>query len=344
MADMTPDQLKSQRDLAQINYNLAVETYIPYSGATVTADQQTTLNDLYQKLVAAKTAYAAVNPVTPVAINAVQEGPSAIIQTQLPPLVADPTTLSHLDTINTVTSTPSAQTMSSTAAAHTDAINSSGLTGDFLAQAQAAIAPLNIFTGAPMLASQMSDHINNISFNQVRVYNAASQQVDPNNKNNPNKCSSMSDYFGTMQGKYSSALSTIASGISSIMSAISGVTSSVIGGISSAITAITTAVQTGVNALIKVAVSGLSIAMGAFTKALGAAGSLISGVSSAIGSVASAVTNEASNIISAVGKQFAGPFKSGISNSNPCMKDAQTTTTATTPLVVGANGLVAGPV
>jgi hypothetical protein len=340
MADITT-QLKSQRDLAQLNYNLAVETY---SGATITADQQTTLNDLYQKFVAAKTAYGAVNPVTPIIVNALQEGPAAIIQTQLPPPVADPTTLAHLDTINNATSTPSAQTMASAAASHTDALNSSGLTGDFLAQAQAAIAPLNIFTGAPMLVSQMTDHIKNISFNQVQVYNAASQQVDPNNKNNPNKCANMSDYFGTMQGKYSSALSTISSGISKIMSAISSVTSSVINGISSAINAITTAIQTGINDLIKVAVGGLSLAMGAFTKALGAAGSLISGVSNAIGSVASAVKNEASNISSAIGKQLSGPFLSAISNSNPCMKAAQTTTTATTPLLVGANGLVAGPV
>ena len=258
---------------------------------------------------------------------------------------ANPQTLTHVEDIKKQSDNPILNNLGKAFDGITGLFNS--LTGDHKQEVKKAAEPLSIFSsvsGAPAIADNLDKQLRLTASNQTLIYNAASQQLDPTNTNNPNKCSSMSDYIGAMQGKYNSFLSTISSGFTKILGVIGNITSSILGGLGSAISALTNAIATGVNAVIQIAIGGLKLATGLITAALGPVTKLISGITSAIGSVASGISSEASNITSAVGKQFSGPFTSVISSCNPCMKAAQTTETATKPLLVGSDGIVIGPV
>lgn len=258
------------------------------------------------------------------------------------PPIADPTTVENVNSIQEATKNPTMKTLGGSVDSAVSAIE--GLSGDLLKSATSAIGSLSVFSSAPKLADAMENQIKLTASNQTLIYNAASQQLDPTNQNKTNKCSSMSDYIGAMQGKYNSALSTITKGLSSILGVIGSITSSILSGLTSAISALTSAITSGINAVIQVAIGGLKLATGLITTALGPVAKLLNGISSAIGSVASGIAGEAANIVSAVGKQFAGPFMSAISNCNSCMKAAQTTETATNPIMVDDSGKVIGAV
>lgn len=275
----------------------------------------------------------------PAKVNAEQASNTQSYNT---PAIADPTTVESVNNIQQATENPTMKTIGNSFDSAMSAIG--GLTGDLLKSATSAIGSLSVFSSAPKLADDMEKQIKLTASNQTLIYNAASQQLDPTNQNNPNKCASMSDYIGAMQGKYNSALSSITSGLGSILGVIGNITSSILGGLTSAISALTNAIATGINAVIQLAIGGLKLATGLITTALGPVANLLGGISSAISSVASGIAGEASNIISAVGKQFAGPFTTAISNCNTCMKAAQTTETATKPLLVDDSGKVIGAV
>ena len=344
------EQLKKNVDSTRLVYNILHDSLVP-TDATEKAKYEKDLDTAWNNVLAARNSYnqavgtttqnATTGP-TPIVRNIVSDDNTGVMPAVLPPLTFNPIAAGHLLTMDTATSAPSMQMMTSVTNDAFSAI--SGLTGGLLSSATSALATLSPFSGAPQLVDQMKSHVDFISNNQVRVYNAINQKIDPTNTNNPNKCSNLGDFIGFMQGGFNSILSTISNGLTNIIGALGNITSSILGGFTNAISSLTNAIATGVNSLIQTAIGGLHLATGLITTALGPVGKLLNGLTSDIGSLASGIANEAANIISAIGSQFSGPFLSGISNSNICMRLAQTTETATKPLLVGSDGIVIGPV
>lgn len=171
-------------------------------------------------------------------------------------------------------------------------------------------------------ASAAIAHHDFVTSNASLVTRSLNATVQPDKVNSPNRCSSIGDYLGSLQGKFTSTLSSLFSNLTSFVKGILSVPQQIFSAVNSAIGAVVGAITSGIKSVVGFAVAGLKTAFGAVKTALGPISNLAGKVSSGISSLASGIASEATKIKSAISTFISNTFNITLPNASPCLKDA----------------------
>lgn len=190
-------------------------------------------------------------------------------------------------------------------------------------QIVSAYGPLAGISQVPNMLASMSAHSTNVLNNSAKVFGAINEVFQPEEVGRPERCASISDFVGSVQGKYSGALNSIGTGLGTIAGALLSVPLGVIGGVVGASAALLTAIAGGVATVISAAIGAVSATVGVLFNAVGTVVSgVMNAVGSAVGMVFSAVTTEIANVANAIALSLSNPFRLLYPHTNDCIKNA----------------------
>ena len=238
-----------------------------------------------------------------------------------------------------VTATPA--TLGEPAAAAMAAAQASAVvTPETMAAIQTSMGSFAALGQVPTMISSMSNHATNVLDNATKVFDGINTEFQPEQVGSANRCNSIGEFIGSIQGVYNSSLGGIASGLSLLGNALIGVPLLIVGGFVAAVTALTTAITSGIVGAINAAVTAVTEATTAVTGAIGTtvAGALNT-VATSVTSVLSGIQKEISNVASVLNAALLNPFRLVVPNVNPCLtsvlKSANPSATAFSTDVAG---------
>jgi phage-related protein len=196
------------------------------------------------------------------------------------------------------------------------------ITTEQVTQIQQSLSGLDAVGQLPATLSSMTAHATNVLENGTRVFEAIDLTFQPDQAGTPNRCSSLTDFIGSVQGAYNGALQGVTSGLNQITSALVAIPRAVIGAFTTTITGLITAIQTGAQALINGAISALSTASSALFGGLGSSvQGLISEVGKSVTQVQQAIQAEIDKVSGAISDVTNNLFRLTVPNVNPCLRD-----------------------
>lgn len=171
------------------------------------------------------------------------------------------------------------------------------------------------------MIGSMHDHAMNIVDNGTRIFDSIDTVFKPNEVGSPGRCSSISDFIGSVQGKFNETIGGITGGLSKIANALISVPLGIINGFISAATALTTAILSGITAVIDAALGAVKAVTDTLFSAVGGAvKAVFDGVGSAISKVTDAISNEISNVKAALDRVANNVLRLVVPNCNPCIR------------------------
>lgn len=191
-----------------------------------------------------------------------------------------------------------------------------------LAQIQQSLSGLDAVGQLPATLSNMSAHATNVLENGTRVFEAIDLTFQPDQAGNPNRCSSLGDFIGSVQGAYNNTLKSVTGSLNQITNALVAIPRALIGTFTATVTGLITAIQTGAQQLIDGAISALSGASSALFGGLGSQiQNLIGEAGAAITQVQKAIQAEIDKVSAALSDVANNLFRLVVPNVNPCLKN-----------------------
>ena len=191
-----------------------------------------------------------------------------------------------------------------------------------LTQIQQSLGGLDAVGQLPATLSNMSAHATNVLENGTRVFEAIDLTFQPDQVGSPNRCGSLSDFIGSVQGAYNSTLQAVTGSLNQITNALVAIPSAIIGAFTSTVSALLTAIQTGAQQLISSAISALSTTSSTLFGGLGTqVQGLIHGAGTAITQVQQAIQAEIDRVSAAISDVANNLFRLVVPNVNPCLRD-----------------------
>jgi len=223
----------------------------------------------------------------------------------------------------TTSETPTPATLGDPAAACTVAANTAGLDPATQASIQQALGPMTGLGAIPNMLSSMSSHATNVLNRPTEIMRSVDRVFQPDDVGSPNRCSSLGDFIGSIQGKFNSALTKMATGLGQLANALISVPVAIIQGFTAATSALLAAITSGITSVINAAIKVVGTATNAVLGGLGSAISgVVSGISKAATAITAGITNEIRNVTNALNNAFTQPFRLTIPNSNRCLANA----------------------
>lgn len=203
----------------------------------------------------------------------------------------------------------------------TTAQNSINVSSEQLATIQASFSSLVGLGKIQSTISLMQSHAKSVLDKPTHVFEAIDLYFKPEDVGSANRCTSIQDFIGSIQGKYNDALSKVTSGLGEISSALLSVPGAAITAFNAACNAIIAAITSGVKTAIDAATTLINQATQAiFSNLTAAAKAAMSAVNGAITAVSDAIQAEVQNVTAALNKLLNNPFRLSVPNVNPCIK------------------------
>lgn len=220
----------------------------------------------------------------------------------------------------TSTPGPTAATLGQPAA-QAIAAAEANLTPEVAQQVQQAFGSIGQIGQVPAMLGTMSAHANNVLDNATRVFDTLDTVVRPEEAGSPNRCVSLGDFIGSIQGSFNSAISGITNGLNQITSALLSVPTAIINSVVSAANALTAAITSGITSAINSAISAVTSVTNGFFNSVGSSvTSLFNSVGSAVSSVFAGITAEVNNLSAALNRVLNNPFQLVSPNVSPCLR------------------------
>jgi hypothetical protein len=195
-----------------------------------------------------------------------------------------------------------------------------------LQQIQQTLAGLDLVGQIPATISNMQAHANNVLENGTRIFDAIDITFQPDQAGNPNRCSSLSDFIGSVQGAYNQILQGVTSTLNQINAALVAVPMAIIGAFNTAVTQLISAIQTGVQTVIDGAISALSTVSDQLFGNLGSqVQQLIASAGETISQVQQAIQAEIDRVSAAISEVANNLFRLVVPNVNPCLRNVLNT-------------------
>ena len=188
-------------------------------------------------------------------------------------------------------------------------------------QVTAAFGSIGQVGQVPNMISTMHGHATNVLNNSTRVFDALDTVVRPEEASSANRCLSLTDVIGSIQGKFNSAISGVTAGLTRITNALISIPLTVINGVVAAARALTAAIASGISTAINAAIGAANSATGNFfTSAGSTVTGLFNGVGSAVTGVISGISNEIKNLATVMNSMINNPFRLVTPNVSPCLR------------------------
>jgi hypothetical protein len=196
------------------------------------------------------------------------------------------------------------------------------ITSEQLTQIQQSLGGLDAVGQLPSTLSNMNAHATNVLENGTRVFEAIDLTFQTDQVGSPNRCSSVSDFIGSIQGAYNDTLKAVTGGLNQITNALVAIPRALIGAFTTTITGLIAAIQTGATQLINGAITALNTASSALFGGLGSGvQGLISEVGKSITQVQKAIQGEIDKVAGALADVANNAFRLVVPNVNPCLRD-----------------------
>jgi hypothetical protein len=220
-----------------------------------------------------------------------------------------------------ITATPA--TLGDPAAVALAAAEASPAVGpELMATIRSSLGDFGALGQVPTMISSMSSHATSVLDNATKVFDAINTEFQPERVGSANRCNSIGEFIGSIQGVYNGSLGRIASTLGTLTSALVAVPALIIGGFVASVTALTTAITSGVVGAINSAVSAVSGATSAVTGAIGTpVAAALSSAMGAVSTVMSGIQKEIDNVASVLNAALLNPFRLVVPNVNPCLTD-----------------------
>lgn len=199
---------------------------------------------------------------------------------------------------------------------------STAVTETQLAQIQQSLGGLNQVGQLPSTITSMQSHASNVLENGTRVFEAIDLTYQPEQAGTPNRCGSLGDFIGSIQGAYNSTLETITNTLNQITNVLIQVPMQIIEAFTQAVDYVITAIQSGVESAINSAIQSLNSSSGSLFGSLGSdIQAAITSVGAAINQVQQAVQAEIDRVSAAISDVTNNLFRLVVPNVNPCLRD-----------------------
>lgn len=174
----------------------------------------------------------------------------------------------------------------------------------------------------PSMLTSMHSHATNVLDNSTRVFDALDTVVRPEEAGNPNRCLGLTDFIGSIQGKFNGAITGITSGLTAITNALVSIPMTLINGVVSAAKALTAAIASGISSAINSAISAVNTATsGFFTSAGSTVTGLFNSVGGSVQTVAAGIAGEIRNLSTVMNSMINNPFRLVSPNVSPCIRN-----------------------
>lgn len=198
--------------------------------------------------------------------------------------------------------------------------NSLSVSPEQLTQMQQSLGSLDMVGQLPATLNNMTAHATNVLENGTRITNAIDLTFQPDQAGEEGRCASLSDYIGSLQGKYNNILQSTTAGLNSITNALVAIPRRIIGAFTSTVSGLITAIQSGVQGAIDLATKALSSASNALFGGLGSAvQGIINVVGKSITQVQKAIQGEIDKVAGALADVTNNLFRLRVPNVNPCL-------------------------
>lgn len=188
-------------------------------------------------------------------------------------------------------------------------------------QLQQTLGGLDLVGQLPATLNNMHAHANNVMENGVRVFEAIDLTFRPDQAGSPNRCASLSDFIGSIQGAYNQTLGAITTSLNQITSALVAIPTAIITAFSNTVTGVIAAIQSGVQSVINQSIAALNQVS---TQLFGGLGTqvqnIIREVGSAISQVQQAIQAEIDRVSAAISDVANNLFRLVVPNVNPCLR------------------------
>lgn len=193
-------------------------------------------------------------------------------------------------------------------------------------QIQQYMGSLDAVGQLPSMITNMSSHANFVLENGTRVFGAIDRVFQPNQTGAPDRCATLTDFIGSVQGTYNDTLRSVTGGLNQITSALVAIPLTVITGFTTVVAGLITAIQTGVQTAINASITALNTVTTQLFGGLGAAVSgLISEVGGSITRVQQAIQGEIDRVAGALAEVTNNAFRLVVPNVNPCLRSVLNT-------------------
>lgn len=205
------------------------------------------------------------------------------------------------------------------------ALSSLSISPQQLTQIQQSLNGLDAVGQLPATLSNMSAHATNVLENGTRMFEAIDLTFQPAQSDSPNRCATLGDFIGSVQGLYNDTLKTVTGSLNQITNALISIPRAIITGFATTVTGVITAIQTGVQSVIDASITTLNTVS---TQLFGGLGTqiqtLISGTGEAITKVQQAIQGEIDRVAGAIADVTNNPFRLVVPNVNPCLSSVLT--------------------
>jgi hypothetical protein len=189
-------------------------------------------------------------------------------------------------------------------------------------QIQQCLGGLDAVGQIPSTISSMHSHATNILENGTKVFRAIDLTFRPEQTGSPDRCTSLSDFMGSVQGQYNDTLKSVTGTLGTITSALVSIPQTLIAGFATGVNTLITAIQTQSQELISQAISGMCTLSNNLFGGLGSkVQGLIRGVGEAVTGVQTAIQGEIDRVSAALADVLNNPFRLVVPNVNPCTKE-----------------------
>jgi phage-related protein len=202
-----------------------------------------------------------------------------------------------------------------------------------LAQAKALLAPelagtveqalgsLGQLGQLPAAMGQMKAQASRVLDNATQVFDAIDTIFRPEEAGQPNRCQSIGDFIGSVQGTLNSAIEAATSGLNAITNALISVPMALINSVVDTINGLVSAITSQISSAINTAVAAVTDQINSFFDSVGSQlKSLFDGVGKQITQIQDAINREINNLNAAINQLLNNPFRLVLPNVSPCLQ------------------------
>lgn len=191
-----------------------------------------------------------------------------------------------------------------------------------LTQLQQMLGGLDLVGQLPTMISLMHAHATRVLENGTRVFEALDLTFQPDQAGSPNRCSSISDFIGSIQGAYNDTLQVVTRSLNEITNALVSIPTAIITAFTTTVNQVITAIQSGVQSVINQATAALSQVSNQLFGGLSAQiQGLIREAGAAITQVQQAIQSEIDRVNAAISDVTNNLFRLVVPNVNPCLRN-----------------------
>ncbi len=218
-------------------------------------------------------------------------------------------------------STPSVSTLAGPAAElSTAAQNSTCITEEQRAQILSSLGGLGNVGQLPNTLNLMHGHAQSVLNNTTRTFDALDTQFQPQSAGSPNRCVSLSDFIGSIQGKFNEGLAAITAGLNRVTNSLVSLPATLLSDFSGSMTSLTAAINSCDAALIESLIPQLNTISSNVFGSLGSrVQSLITEIGNKVTDIQTAIITEINNVRDALNRMVNNTFRLVVPRVSPCI-------------------------